>query len=249
MSRIKTTPESLSTDLTFEDVEENTIYGVFDSVQFKLYYREPEIEEYDKTRGNIRLTVLGPSDDPESEGGIVFYVENHCIPTDLSAVASLFERAHSVAREIATNDDIYACPHCDFIVHEDWKTTRELLFTFQRSNTTITTQHSGLNNLCVGMKQWIPPIATVYSHKQENIFFSQEELDSCDTLLITKEYPPKNELKITQSTQVKLEQLLEEHPEVFAEDIDKHSLRQFLAYCETSELSTQLVDRNKLTYR
>ena len=232
MVDIKTTVETIRGDVTFEEATGNTLYGVYEDIRFKIYHSPPETKEYDITRGNTTLSVSGPSDDPDSKGKINFYSERHNIEQSKSELHSLFKRARSIAKEISRNDSIYPCPYCGFMVHEDWKITRELLFNLRRTSTIITTAHTRGDSLCVGMQKWIPPVATLYEHRStENLFFTDEELAECETLVRTTGYPPELEnSRLDEISHLRLTRLVEEHPEVFDDDIDVETLKKVLRY-------------------
>lgn len=252
MVDIKTTVETLRGDTTFEEAIGNTLYGVYKDVRFEVYHSPPDVKEYDITRGNTVVKILGPSDDPDSKGGVQFYAERHNIDPSLDLLHSLFKRARSVAKELANNESIHACPYCGFMVHEDWKIERELWPTMRRKYTLLRTQNTTGNTFCTGLKKWLLPVVTIYEHKtDENIFFTDEELADCETLIRTDGYPPElSNSRLDGLSYLKLSRLAEEHPEVFEDDIDVNTLQKILKYCDRDDPDVkQLVDWKKLSYR
>lgn len=248
---IQTSVEDFYQDITVEDVKEKTIYGVYETVRFSVSYKQPEYMEYDVTRGNLSLKIFAPDDDPEVRGGVVFYSEKHLVTDLLEDVFMLFKRARSIAIEVESNDDIHECPYCGFMVHEDWKRTKELMFTLRRSHTLIRTQLADTDDICVGVEKWLPPVVSIYEHKDENIFFSKEELENCETLIIAKDYVTESDnLRLDKMSYSKLTRLLEHHPEVLDDEIDIQSLELFLKFCDRSDSDVRFLhDRSKLTYR
>lgn len=237
----------------------DAVEGVYDdSIIFRVKYNPPDEKEVEPIYGIYTISVLGPQENPnDNTGGTVFYSESHIKPEGFTPLQTLFRRARKIAIKIATDDSIHACPYCGFMVSDDWKIEKNWSMISQRPLNRIVPgiSHEKHDNPCAGMSSWMPPKVEVYRHKDdENPLFDHKELEECDSLISARGYPEwKYKSTLYWHTNYRLRVLLDEHPEVFKDDLDVETMKKMLDKFDkssrTRQEDTKLVDTRKLTYQ
>jgi len=228
--------------------EYDSIQGVYDDVKYSVTYTPCDKEELVSIWGEYKIKVFKPDSDPLSDGGVVFYTELHREPSgETSPLRYLFRRAEGLAREVSNREDIIECPYCGFMASTDNRISRNFSMISDRGRWI-----PGLDtedDVCAGLSSWIPPQVEVYSHPEENLFYDQDELEACESLVRTTGYPSwSTDAHLTSHTYFYLRTLLEENPEVFDEELDVDTITAVLDRLDKSSGPKELlVDQRKFT--
>lgn len=250
-------------DSFFEDVgrtyrieNKDKFVGVYDGrIRFYVQYLPSKKSEYDSIYGVYKLKVFEPQESPrEQSGGTVLYSESHAKPDGFSHVKSLFSRAERIARVLADNDSLYACPYCGFLVCDSWRVEKGLsMISSKPKNRRI--PYSGYDSgqehkVCAGLYSWLPPRVEVYVHdSSENPVFENSRIGACDSLVLAPGYPERQyKTELNHFKGFMLKELLEKHPEVFADELDLETVRRVLCHFDVGE-QAELIDYSAFTYR
>jgi hypothetical protein len=250
---VTTSPEEFYSEETqslFPLDKYDSIHGVYNDVKYTVTYTPCQFEELVPIQGDYTLRVFKPDDDPLSDGGVVFYTEKHTEPEDaVSPVRELFVRARKIAREVSTRDEIVTCPYCGFMASTENRVVRRLSI-FNRNGRWIPDTISE-GSSCSGVSSLIPPKAEVYDHPRENLFFTQEELEDCESLIRTDGYPSWiDDSLLDPQENFRLQTLLEESPELFEDELDVETISSVVeSFRKSSGRGRELIDRDELTYR
>lgn len=224
---MKTTVETFFDDISsFKNFKEDEVKGVYNGRKFSLTYDDSQRDKFKELYGNIRLAVFD-KEATGSEGGCVLYSELHLIPENLSALFKLFTRGKEIASKLNYDDGMHKCPYCGFLVLESWRTLNTISFSRKPIKRAITTKKA---DTCAGVSSIIPPKVEVYEHKNKNPFYSQSELEDCESLCLTKGYPERSNSAIDYSKRIHIETLLEEHPDRIKSELDIETIEYMLAY-------------------
>lgn len=236
----------------------DAVEGVYDDVLFRVKYEPPKEVEMEAVYGVYKISVFGPQDDvDDNTGGTVFYSESHVKPDGMSPLRKLFTRARKIAVQIATNDNLHKCPYCGFMVNDEWKIEKNWSMLTRRPLKRVVPNisHDDNDNPCAGMCSWLPPKVEVYKHKDdENPIFDHDELEDCESLVIAPGYPEwAYKSQLYWFTNYRLQVLLEEHPEVFKDELDVDTMKAMLDNFDktqrTQREDTRLIDQRNLTYQ
>lgn len=236
----------------------DSVEGVYENILFRVKYEPPKEKEVEPLYGIYKISVFGPQEDIDDQtGGTVFYGESHLKPDGVTPLRDLFIRARKVAIEVATNDALHTCPYCGFMVNDDWKIEKNWPMYTRRSLKRVVPNisHDDNESACAGLSSWLPPKVEVYKHKEdENPIFDHDELEDCESLITAPGYPEwAYQSTLYWHTNFRLRVLLEEHPEVFKDELDVQTMKQMLdKFDKTSRTrreDTRLVDTRKFTYQ
>jgi hypothetical protein len=255
MTSVRTTMEDFfeDTDDLFPLERGDTIEGVYDTTKFSVRYDPPKEEELECVYGTYNVQVFRPSEDWESKGGYVFYTEVHSEPDEIDTLLTLFKRGQKAARRVATDDSIVECPYCGFMASTHNRVERTLsMFRQDPIHRMIPALEAEGEEPCAGLSSWLPPRVEVFRHNnEENLLFSDDELESCDTLVVTEGYPTwKEDSAMDAHSYFMYRTLLEKHPEVFKSELDTEMLKEMLESIGSSKsLYNDWLDRYKFTYQ
>lgn len=239
-----------------EDIEEifpvekyDSIVGAYGGHKFQVRYEPPETEEEAEIRGKFILSIFAQKENPiKNEGGVVLYSERHTSPEGYHEMRPLFVRARKIAVKLATNDKYHQCPYCNFLANDEWKIERSLSIFPSKSRRRIPIFDDKHTEYCAGLSKWIPPKVEVYQHKKdENPFFSQRELNNCETLRIAPGYPEwRYKSQLYPYTYYELTSLLEDHPETLDEDLDQETMKRVIRYVSyDNDLPSEQLTNNR----
>lgn len=230
----------------------DTLRGSFENHRFEVSYQPLKYEEEGSYFGEFLISVYAQNENPLESGGHCYYSERHSALPIGDSFYDLFFRARSIASKIAKNEQYHQCPYCKNLVTEDWKIEKTLpILRTDSIDSAIPINDNENVKTCAGLASWLPPRVEVYNHyKYENPIYDEDELDECDSLLIAPGYPKwRYEFSSNPMSYYKLKTYIDEHPEIFKDDIDIDTVEDVLGAISSHKWSTNLVDNKKKTDR
>lgn len=247
-------------DTYYDDIEDffpierhDKLVGVHDNHKFRVTYDPPKNTEETSFRGDFCIDIFAHRDNPNGErGGAILYTERHTEPDGYHELRPLFSRARKIAVKLAANDKYHECQYCGALANDEWKIERSLsLFSGKGLRRAIPINNRKHTDYCAGLSSWLLPKVEVYEHrKDENPLFSQRELNNCKTLKMATGYPEwQYKTQLYPYTYQELQSLLEEHPEVFDDELDRETMQRMLDYLsyDSDRPNERLIDRGNMT--
>lgn len=226
--------------------------GSYENHRFEVSYQPLDYEEEGDYFGEFLISVYAQNENPLDSGGLCYYSERHSAPPTRDSFYNLFSRARKIASDIVMNEQYHQCPYCTKLVTENWKIEKTLpILRTDSVGSAIPIKNDRNIKTCAGLSNWLPPKVEVYHHyEDENPLYDEDELDDCESLLIAPGYPKwKYKFSSNPMSYYKLKTYIDEHPEIFKDDVDIDTVEDVLEAISSHKWSTSLVKNTKKTKR